>query len=67
MEIGECPICFDPLDNTKDIAVLECKHRYHLSCLKDWYNKENVNYKCPMCFVPRNIESIIEKKNKVYL
>ena len=61
MEMDECPICFYPLDERFDNATLECKHTFHLKCLKDWYNKQNTNYKCPLCNIPRSIINIKEK------
>jgi len=59
----ECPICFEFL-NTSDIAVLDCNHKYHLKCLYKWYRKKGSNYKCPECYVQRDINKIISKRTK---
>ena len=58
----ECPICFEFLDSLLDIAVLECKHKYHLNCLSSWYARPKSSYKCPLCYVTRDIVKIIPKK-----
>ena len=54
----ECPICFELLDKHLDVAILECRHEFHLSCLTKWYKKPKTQYKCPCCYVPRNILTI---------
>lgn len=58
----ECPICFDLLDKTQEVCTLECKHKFHLECLIDWYRRPNSNYKCPTCCVHREIISIENTK-----
>ena len=67
--IDECPICFDLLDKTREVCTLECKHQFHLECLIDWYRRPHSNYKCPNCYVHRDIilientKNIVSKKN----
>ena len=40
----ECIICFEPLN--KDVVILECQHKYCVSCsLKHFRTKNN----CPLC------------------
>ena len=66
----ECPICFDLLDTTQEVCTLECNHKFHLECLIDWYRRPNSNYKCPNCYVHRDIilientRKVIPKENK---
>ena len=60
----ECPICFDLLDTTQEVCTLECNHKFHLDCLIDWYRRPNSNYKCPNCYVHRDI-ILIENTKKV--
>ena len=43
---NECPICLEYM--TKNIAILNCVHRYHTKCIIDWM-KLNKNNKCPIC------------------
>ena len=59
----ECPICFDLLDTTQEVCTLECNHKFHLECLIDWYRRPNSNYKCPNCYVHRDI-ILIENTKK---
>ena len=61
----ECPICFELFDDSLDIAELECKHKYHFECLTQWYNKPETKYKCPSCYVQRDIIKIHPKKPSI--
>ncbi|KAJ0508972.1 putative transcription factor C2H2 family [Helianthus annuus] len=46
-EEGElCVICQDEFKRKEMLAVLECKHRYHPECIKEWLIRMNV---CPVC------------------
>ena len=41
---NNCPICLEEFgDNTK---ILECAHKYHISCIDEWLNEHN---NCPIC------------------
>ena len=48
-DINVCSICLELLDNKYQIYVLECGHKYHTTCLTDWYKNPIANYKCPLC------------------
>ena len=48
-DINECSICLELLDNTYQLYVLECGHKYHTTCLTDWYKNPIAKYKCPLC------------------
>tara|TARA_E500000331_G_C17037415_1_gene617961 strand:- start:378 stop:668 length:291 start_codon:yes stop_codon:yes gene_type:complete len=43
----ECLICLDEFGN-KEVAILECMHKYHYRCLVNWlsYSEE---LRCPEC------------------
>ena len=57
---NECSICLEPLtDRSKDVGVLECNHKFHMSCIYGWFSQANSNFKCPNCFVQRDIVTII--------
>ena len=52
----ECVICLDMLG--KKYTKLQCKHRFHISCLNDWINANKTEddnndnkllIKCPLC------------------
>lgn len=49
--LEECSICLEPM--IKEIAILTCRHEYHLKCISDWITKYKMNqinnYKCPIC------------------
>ena len=41
---SECPIC---LENVCYGTNLDCGHRYHANCIKNW--KKTGNDSCPIC------------------
>ncbi|CAJ1945587.1 unnamed protein product [Cylindrotheca closterium] len=41
-----CTICFGPLQEGDRIASLECKHIFHVECIKGWVQRKNT---CPLC------------------
>ena len=48
-DAGDCPICFDPLDSTKEVvAVNTCKHMFHKECLSSAFQLCNKK-QCPVC------------------
>ena len=60
MDDSECIICLEEL-NTKDVAVLSCKHLVHLQCIQNWINvKNNMSEICPLCNNRGEIVNIIE-------
>jgi hypothetical protein len=47
-----CPICLNNLDNGRTIKTLNCRHRFHATCMNDWIEnmeENNLPRKCPMC------------------
>lgn len=62
MDETECLICLEDLDS-KDKAILSCKHIMHYDCLRTWINKkQNVSRLCPICNNRGEIINIIEAK-----
>ncbi len=47
-----CSICLEEFNSEKEIAVLDCKHIYHMECIIVWINKDP---SCPLC---RNSELV---------
>lgn len=48
-EYNKCSICYE-LMKEKDICVLECNHKFHLSCIFTLYKTHNeFCNKCPLC------------------
>jgi hypothetical protein len=41
----ECTICCKPYDETKT-QLLSCGHKFHLSCIFNWFSQTNT---CPIC------------------
>lgn len=63
MDENECLICLEDL-NSKDIAVLSCKHKMHFKCLTDWINKKNnLSEICPLCNSRGEIINIIDAQS----
>uniref|UniRef100_A0A6C0B3M6 RING-type domain-containing protein n=1 Tax=viral metagenome TaxID=1070528 RepID=A0A6C0B3M6_9ZZZZ len=55
----ECPICLDPLTDSKYVSFIGCDHKFHLTCLNVWQQKSSpdliFHYKCPTCDQLRDI------------
>ena len=47
IDIQECPICFDPIEQNKNCVTTDCGHTFHCSCLMK--NAINNGFGCPMC------------------
>lgn len=45
MDTDECAICCNKFDGV-DVAVMDCKHTFHFSCIVKWNQQSN---QCPMC------------------
>lgn len=41
-----CSICLDPLDASKPLVALRCKHMFHKACVTPWLRS---NVSCPNC------------------
>ena len=49
-QVDECSICLDLLDTTQEIAILNCKHKFHLNCYLLWKNSgKPYSLNCPLC------------------
>ena len=49
-EAEMCPICFEELKKGEQIPKLNCKHKFHRSCLEPvCRQKGNQNVPCPLC------------------
>lgn len=45
-EYDVCPICFEVMDGNKDTKILQCRHKYHVTCILGWFIRCG---SCPMC------------------
>ena len=43
-----CTVCLDPFKIDDIITILNCNHKYHYNCIKQWTEKER---SCPLCRV----------------
>lgn len=48
-EQSMCCICFEALGDGDDCAELQCRHMYHRSCIRTWFERSG---SCPMRCVP---------------
>lgn len=66
-EYEDCSLCLDEL--IEEVAILTCKHEYHLNCFMCWVSKCNTDKKdiiCPQCMC-NNCEIVfIVNKNNIY-
>ena len=46
---GNCSICIEPFTSTQTNIVLQCNHKFHSRCIKEWLEKELT---CPNCRQP---------------
>ena len=48
--MDECSICFESLQTPLiDIATTSCQHRFHISCLLQWFEQSSHTFRCPLC------------------
>ena len=43
---NECIICLDNMSINEKIIMIDCGHKYHKTCLLDWFQKKKI---CPVC------------------
>lgn len=44
--VVDCPICMDPIDNTRNVIITKCKHQFCSDCL---LREMNNRHTCPIC------------------
>ncbi|TNV76860.1 hypothetical protein FGO68_gene11953 [Halteria grandinella] len=45
-DVKDCAICTHDLEEGEDASTLQCKHQFHLNCVKEWFKKKAI---CPVC------------------
>lgn len=69
----ECPICLETITHQDYYILSDCLHKYHITCLTDWYKKQPYVLKtlqCPECqlsntqLIPVEISRKQTKKDK---
>ncbi len=57
-----CPICIEPIEDTKSLYYFKCKHIAHKKCYDNWLLY--ATYKTPVCmFCRQNVSSEPIEKN----
>lgn len=46
-KIDHCLICHDDIESENSYVLPECNHKYHVSCIIQWFRLGNSN--CPYC------------------
>jgi len=46
VESPMCPICLEEFTPDAQIDILQCGHKFHLTCLEEWLDKKD---ECPIC------------------
>lgn len=44
--VEECRVCLNGYKSGERLALLGCKHEYHIDCIKEWLKR---NASCPIC------------------
>lgn len=62
-ETGEvsCVICFSGIDDGDRVGALNCKHIFHVDCLKSWLVRRNT---CPLCQQPEAAQPLYDEDAK---
>ena len=46
IEISNCCICLNNIENNEEVNFLPCEHLFHWNCCLNWLKIKN---KCPIC------------------
>ncbi len=49
VEEEKCPICLSHIDDSQDVCITECKHKFHLKCILQSSSKSCCASRCPLC------------------
>lgn len=52
-EEEECSICLEHLKSKNIIYLSGCKHKFHISCIKEWFKNFDAP-ECPLCRSQQN-------------
>jgi len=62
----ECPICYDPIEQTRNCITTECGHQFHAACLMK--NACINGFSCPSCRAQMVSEDVTESDSEhIYL
>jgi len=62
-----CPICFDTFENQHKVALLECGHGFHSTCIAKWLGvcTEKRTATCPLCKNRIDTEIIYSEEQRI--
>ena len=43
----DCPICFEEIEDTNNVVITICRHKFHSTCL--FRSVQSSGYRCPNC------------------
>lgn len=43
----DCPICFEEIEDTNNVVITICRHKFHSTCL--FRSVQSGGYRCPNC------------------
>lgn len=46
-KMSDCPICFEVINETQNVVITECRHKFHATCL--FRSTQSSGYRCPNC------------------
>ena len=46
-QMSECPICYEDINETQNVVITECRHKFHATCL--FRSTQSSGYRCPNC------------------
>jgi hypothetical protein len=46
-KMSDCPICFEVINETQNVVITECRHKFHATCL--FRTTQSGVYRCPNC------------------
>jgi len=59
----ECPICYDPIETTRNCVTTDCGHKFHASCLMK--HSQLNGFSCPLCRT-QMVENENDEEDPVY-
>ena len=65
---NNCSVCMENFNYRCDVVLIECGHLFHDSCIMEWFEKDIVCPKCPLCkyeVLSDKIEQIKERIEEV--
>lgn len=57
----ECPICYDPIEQTRNCITTECGHQFHAACLMK--NARINGFSCPSCRAQMVLEDVTDSES----